>query len=135
LNKGDNVRRTLYAKISRVEPNALMVLFDFPDANVTSDRRTVTTVPQQQLFVLNSEFAIDTAKAFAKRLEQAAPREEDRIRLAFHLAYGRDPSEVEKRASAEFVREAATPRPADRLNAWEQFAQAILASNEFLWVD
>src|ERR1019366_6835597 len=66
LNKGDNVRRTLYAKISPVEPNALMVLFDFPDANVTSDRRTVTTVPQQQLFVLNSEFAIDTAKAFAK---------------------------------------------------------------------
>ena len=68
LNKADNVRRTLYAKISRVEPNSLLVLFDFPDANVTSDRRTVTTVPQQQLFVLNSDFTIETAKAFAKRL-------------------------------------------------------------------
>ena len=135
LNQADNVRRTLYAKISRVQPNALLVLFDFPDANVTSDRRSVTTVPQQQLFVLNSDFTIETAKAFAQRLEKDAPSEEDRIRLAFLLAYGRDPSEVEKRASQEFLRESRTARPMDRLNGWEQFAQALLASNEFLWVD
>jgi hypothetical protein len=118
-----------------VEPNALMTLFDFPDANVSSARRTVTTVPQQQLFVLNSDFTIETAKAFAKRLEKAAPHEEERIRLAFRLAYGRDPSDEEQRASQEFLRETRTPRPMDRLNAWEQFAQALLASNEFLWVD
>ncbi len=135
LNKADNVRRTLYAKISRVEPNALMTLFDFPDSNVTSARRNVTTVPQQQLFVLNSEFTIQTAKAFANRLEKAAPGEAERIALAFRLAYGREPSDAEKRASAEFLREAGTPRQTDRLNAWAQFAQAILASNEFCWVD
>jgi hypothetical protein len=135
LNKADNVRRTLYAKISRVEPNALMTLFDFPDANVTSARRNVTTVPQQQLFVLNSDFTIQTAKAFANRLEKMAPGEDERIALAFLLAYGREPSEAEMRASAEFLREAGTARPGDRLNAWEQFAQAILASNEFCWVD
>jgi hypothetical protein len=135
LNQANNVRRTLYAKISRVEPNALLVLFDFPDANVTSARRSVTTVPQQQLFVLNSDFTIETAKAFAKRLEKSAPREDDRIKLAFRLAYGREPSVEEKRASVAFLREAGTPRQTDRLNAWEQFAQAILASNEFLWVD
>ena len=51
------------------------------------------------------------------------------------LAYGRAPSDVEQRASAAFVREANTAKTPDRLNAWEQFAQAILASNEFLWVD
>jgi hypothetical protein len=135
LNRADNVRRTLYAKISRVEPNALLVLFDFPDANVTSARRNVTTVPQQQLFVLNSEFTVETAKAFAKRLERTAPNESDRIALAFRLAYGREPSAEEKRASLAFLRDAGTPRPTDRLNAWEQFAQAILASNEFVWVD
>jgi hypothetical protein len=135
LNQADNVRRTLYAKISRVEPNALMVLFDFPDANVTSDRRSVTTVPQQQLFVLNSAFTIDTAKALAQRLENAGPNAEGRITFAFRLAYGREPTAEEMRASQEFVRQAGTPRTTDRLNAWEQFAQAILASNEFLWVD
>jgi Protein of unknown function (DUF1553)/Protein of unknown function (DUF1549)/Planctomycete cytochrome C len=135
LNKADNVRRTLYAKISRVEPNALMTMFDFPDSNVTSARRTVTTVPQQQLFVLNSDFTIQTAKAFANRLEKAVKTEPDRINLAFRLAYGREPSDAERRASTEFLREAGTPRPGDRLTAWEQYAQAVLASNEFLWVD
>ncbi len=135
LNQADNVRRTLYAKISRVQPNALLVLFDFPDANVTSDRRSVTTVPQQQLFVLNSDFTIETAKAFSRRLEKESPGEEGRITLAFRLAYGRDPTENEKQASQEFLRDAQKARPTDRLNAWEQFAQVILASNEFQWVD
>jgi hypothetical protein len=132
LTQKDNVRRTLYAKVSRLEPNKLLVLFDFPDANVTSDRRSVTTVPQQQLFVLNSDFTIETAKAFAKRLETAAPKDEERITLAFRLAYGREPARDEMRASVEFVRDAGTK---DRLAPWEQFAQAILAANEFLWVD
>ncbi len=132
LTQGDNVRRTFYAKVSRLEPNKLLVLFDFPDANVTSDRRSVTTVPQQQLFALNSEFSIETAKAFAKRLEKAAPKDEERIVLAFRLAYGREPAQEEMRASVAFLRDAGTK---DRLSPWEQFAQAILASNEFLWVD
>jgi Protein of unknown function (DUF1553)/Protein of unknown function (DUF1549)/Planctomycete cytochrome C len=135
LNQAGNVRRTLYAKISRLQLNPLLALFDFPDANVTSARRSVTTSPQQQLFVLNSEFTIETSKAFAKRLEKAAPGEEDRVALAFRLAYGREPTDVERRASQEFLRDARTARPQDRLSAWEQFAQAILASNEFLWVD
>ncbi|MBI3822926.1 MAG: PSD1 domain-containing protein [Planctomycetes bacterium] len=132
LTQADNVRRTFYAKVSRLEPNKLLVLFDFPDANVTSDRRSVTTVPQQQLFVLNSDFTIETAKAFAKRLEQAAPKDEERIALAFRLAYGREPTPIELRASVEFVRDGGMK---DQLTPWEQFAQAILASNEFLWVD
>ncbi len=135
VTQADNVRRTLYAKVSRLQLNPLLALFDFPDANVTSARRSVTTSPQQQLFVLNSDFTIETAKAFAKRLEKAASSEPERITLAFRLAYGREPADIEKRASEEFLRDAKTARPQDRLNAWEQFAQAILASNEFLWVD
>jgi hypothetical protein len=132
LDKPDNVRRTIYAKVSRLEANKLMVLFDFPDANVTSDRRSVTTVPQQQLFVLNSAFTIETAKAFADRLEKSAAKDEDRVALAFRLAYCREPTREELAASVEFVRGAGS---ADRLSPWQQFAQAILASNEFLWVD
>ena len=121
LNKPDNVRRTLYAKISRVEPNCAHDAVRFPRRQRDERRRTVTTVPQQQLFVLNSDFTIQTAKAFASRLEKAAKSEKDRINLAFRLAYGREPTDAERQASAEFLREAGTPRPGDRLNAWEQF--------------
>ena len=46
----DNVRRTVYAKISRHDLNGLLRTFDFPDPNLTSERRSETTVPQQQLF-------------------------------------------------------------------------------------
>jgi len=81
---------------------------------------------------LNSAFTIETAKAFARRLEKSAAKDEDRVALAFRLAYGREPTREETGASVEFVRGGGAK---DRLTPWEQFAQAILASNEFLWVD
>jgi len=129
-----NIRRTIYAKVSRVTPNSMLTMFDFPDANVSSARRSVTTIPQQQLFVLNSEFMIENAKAFAGRLEKAAKEDEGRIELAFRLAYGRLPEDAEKRIAIEFLR--TTPSgDADRLTSWQQYAQAILATNEFAWID
>src|SRR5262249_15208047 len=51
LGSAANARRTVYGKISRHDLNGLLRLFDFPDANITSEKRTETTVPQQQLFV------------------------------------------------------------------------------------
>src|SRR6185437_16189730 len=71
LNDSSAKRRTVYAKISRHELNGLLRLFDFPDANVTADRRSVTTVPQQQLFALNSDFMVNQAKAFVVRVSKA----------------------------------------------------------------
>jgi hypothetical protein len=134
LSEPTNVRRTVYAKVSRFVPNTMLALFDFPDANVSSDRRGATTVPQQQLFVLNSAFMIDSAKAFAKRLARAAPTDVERIGLAFQLAYGRQPTVAERALGLEFLA-AATARPQDSLSAWEQYAQIVLATNEFAWID
>src|SRR5262249_5503314 len=57
--KVKNVRRTIYSRVSRAVPNPMLTMFDFPDANVSSERRSVTTVPQQQLFALNGDFVID----------------------------------------------------------------------------
>ena len=64
----ENRRRTLYGTVSRHNLDGLLRLFDFPDPNITSDKRTVTTVPLQQLFVLNSPFMQRQAKALAARL-------------------------------------------------------------------
>jgi hypothetical protein len=130
--KVKNVRRTIYARVSRAVPNEMLTMFDFPDANVSSARRSVNTVPQQQLFVLNSAFMIECAKSFAARLEKSAKDDEQRIVLAFRLAYGRLPEDAEKKIAQEFLR---TTPAQDRLTAWEQYAQAILATNEFAWVD
>ena len=70
LNAADNRRRTLYGTVSRHELNSLLRLFDFPDPNITSDDRTVTTVPLQQLFVLNSEFMVRNCQGLGRQTDE-----------------------------------------------------------------
>ncbi|MHC4880590.1 MAG: DUF1553 domain-containing protein, partial [Planctomycetota bacterium] len=112
----------------------LLRLFDFPDANITSEKRTETTVPQQQLFVLNSPFMTTQAKAFAARLQREAPEnDEARIRLAFQLAYGRPAEDVEIELGLAYVSQ--SPEPQNKLNPWESYAQILLGSNEFMYLD
>ena len=133
LKDANAKRRTVYAKVSRHELDGLLRLFDFPDANVTADKRTVTTVPQQQLFSLNSEFAVAQAKAFAARVEKTASDDEQRVKAAYRIAFTRDPDPREVRIALAFLKLPA--RPEDKLTRWQQYAQALLASNELMYVD
>jgi mono/diheme cytochrome c family protein len=131
LNAADNRRRTLYGSVSRHELNPLLRLFDFPDPNVTSDGRPVTTVPLQQLFVLNSEFMVRNAKALSASLTPAGD-DAARVRLAFARLYGRPPTERELKLGLAFL---SAPNPPGGLSRWEQYAQVLLSANEFLYVD
>ena len=133
LEKEDNRRRTLYGAISRHELNDLLRLFDFPDPNVTAEQRPTTTVPLQQLFVLNSEFLVANAKALAARLAALdAADDAARVRQAFEIAYGRPASEREVELSVSYVRGGGSE---EGLSRWERFCQTLLAANEFLYVD
>ena len=127
-------RRTLYTVVSRYAPNATLTLFDFPEPNVTSDQRNVTTVPQQQLFVLNSPFIFEMSREFARRLEKAAANDQDRLKLGWQLAYGRPPTVEEIAVATEFLEAPVELTNADRLSRWEQLSHALLASNEFLFL-
>ncbi len=127
-------RRTLYTVVSRYAPNATLTLFDFPEPNVTSDQRNVTTVPQQQLFVLNSPFIFEMSREFAKRLESAATGDEDRLILGWQLAYARPPTEDEIAVAMEFLQIPADSTATDLLNRWEQLSHSLLASNEFIFL-
>ena len=126
-----NARRTVYSFVSRFEPNPTLTLFDFPEPNVTSERRGVTTVPQQQLFALNSPFALAQAKAFAARVERERKGEKERIERAWRLAYGRAPTDREIELSQGFLREA---DEGEKRTPWERLCHAILATNEFAFV-
>jgi hypothetical protein len=131
LNSPQNRRRTVYCKVSRHELNGLLRLFDFPDANITSERRTETTVPQQQLFVLNSPFILGQAKALAARLIPDA----DGVRRAYVLAYGRPATETELAMALHYLGGHDEPAERNGLARWERYTQALLAANEFLYVD
>jgi hypothetical protein len=132
-----NVRRTVYAFISRHELDNMLRLFDFPDANITSATRAETTVPQQQLFVLNSPFMLNQARAFAARLQtEAGDDVAARIQLAFRLAFSREPTAAELQLGLDYLSAADTDsQPENSLSRWERYAQILLASNEFLYID
>ena len=160
LDSPGNFRRTCYAAISRHDLAPLLRLFDFPDPNITSGGRLETTVPIQQLFVLNSEFMIQTARALVRRLETSSEPGEDetaRIRRAYVWLYGRPATareialgraflqiEAESGESRAFAVRRATldgtaatvgrAVPGD-LSRRERYAQALLAANEFVYVD
>lgn len=133
LRDANNVRRTVYGKVSRKELDPLLAMFDFPDANVTAEKRNVTTVPQQQLVVLNSEFFVTQVQAFAARAAAVAKTDSDRVVAAYRLAFGRLPTSDEATLAAEFL--ALPPVPEYKLSRWEQYCQLLLASNEFCLVD
>src|SRR5947209_3422153 len=132
----NNRRRTLYGAVSRHELDNLLRLFDFPDPNITASERSVTTVPLQQLFVLNSEFMVRNAKALVARLADA-PNDAERIRRAFVVLYARPPTAQEMQMGLEFLsaRTNAAKRAAGQLTRCEQYAQVLLSANEFLYVD
>ncbi|MEE3371876.1 MAG: PSD1 and planctomycete cytochrome C domain-containing protein [Planctomycetota bacterium] len=130
-----HVRRTLYSTVSRRDPDKTLMAFDFPDANVTSERRNVTTLPQQQLFVLNSEFMVRSAEALAERLQRSSRSPEQRITFAYQWAYGRAPTSQELAFNLAFVEAASSADERAQLSPWVQFAQAVLAANEFAWID
>ncbi len=127
-------RRTLYGNISRHRLNDLLRLFDFPDPNITAGERTVTTVPLQQLFVLNSDFMVSQSRAFAARLQKDAATDEARIDRAFGLLFGRQPTADERATAVEFLGESAAV-DGDKLSPMEQYCLALLGTNEFVYVD
>ena len=124
-------KRTVYSQISRRELNKTLMLFDYPDANVHAARRSTSTTPTQKLFVMNSPFIIDQAKSLANRLQRSADGDAERIRNAYELLFARQPEAEEAALALDFLKQPAV----QGLSPWEQLAQALLATNEMMWLD
>ena len=132
LDAPENHKRTLYSHISRRELNKTLMLFDYPDANVHAARRATSTTPTQKLFVMNSAFIIGQSRKLAERLQQGGGDDTARIRHAYELLFAREPRAEELAIAQEFLKQPATK---SGMTAWEEFAQALLATNEMLYVD
>jgi mono/diheme cytochrome c family protein len=72
LDDEDNVRRTLYAEVSRFQVHEYLQTFDFPNPSLTAERRYATNVPLQSLYFMNSEFVHRQADALVRRLAALA---------------------------------------------------------------
>jgi cytochrome c553 len=89
-----NLRRTVYGKVSRYKLDEYLQLFDFPSPSISAEKRFVTTVPLQRLFLMNSDFMQLQAEELAKRVANETDNRA-RIKKAFQYVYGRDASEEE----------------------------------------
>jgi hypothetical protein len=135
LADNNNRRRTIYGMVSRHELNPLLRLFDFPDPNITSDQRLTTTVPLQQLFALNSEFMTNLAKEIARDAQSSSEADDsERIIQLYERLYSRQPTSSELEIGRRFVQNT-EPTPDTQLSRWERYAQALLAANEFMYLD
>jgi hypothetical protein len=124
----NNKRRTIYGSVRRRELSDILRLHDFPDPITHSPVRMPTTTPLQQLFTLNSPLMIEQSTALARRLAKDYPESAARVIRAYLLLFGREPSEAETRLALEYVADGFE-------SSWRQYCQALMGSNEFLFVD
>ena len=134
-NIAGSKRRTLYAKVSRNAPlssDKFLRLFDFPIPRATAAQRTANVIPQQFLFMLNSRFMLDRARTLATRLEKEPAEPADRVARAYSLLYGRAPTEHEQSVASAYL--AGEPPAKGQLTRWQQYCQALLSANEFMYI-
>jgi len=152
----DSPRRSIYLQVRRSKPISFLATFDAPVMETNCDRRVVSTGAPQSLMLMNSEFVLKQADAFAERVIKEAPSAvaeptsdqdvsqaavwEPRLKYAWKLAYQRAVTAEELSLSLQFVREQVELMRKKKQKDPERAAladlcQQLLASNEFLHVD
>jgi mono/diheme cytochrome c family protein len=147
LARPNTKRRTIYGRATR-SPYSLLTLFDYPDPNITAEKRDVTNVPLQSLFFMNSELMQRQADALLSRLgpEISGDSSTARIRRAYGILYQREPIDSEIQLGLDFLKEAgalfnsadataAPAYPAGKMTPWQAYAQALLSTGEFFYVE
>ena len=118
-------RRSIYLMSKRNLRLPFLENLDAPALQTSCARRESSTHAPQALELLNGSLSNDLAQAFARRLEQEAQGDADRIvDRAFRLALGRAPFPNERTQSLEFLRE----------QPLHEFTLALFNLNGFLYV-
>jgi hypothetical protein len=137
----DSMRRTLYVKVSRADCSGFGRLFDGANASMHVEKRTTSTVAPQALYLMNGPLVLDSLHHLLSRPEIAGGKPAERIWALYRLLFGRVPAPEEIDLGKRFIEfqmahalVGPPPEPAP-LTTWETYAQALLLSNEFLFVD
>ena len=132
------LRRSVYLQQRRSQTLSFMKVFDAPSVAVVCTARPSSTVPLQSLALLNSDFAVARAEAFARRLlSETDGSSVAVVRRAWRLAIGRDPTEKEAAVAADFLESQRTQYAGAAAARWAaaDFCQMLLSSNAFLYVE
>jgi hypothetical protein len=135
VNAPYGIRRAVYGFIDRQNLPGVFRTFDFANPDVSSPQRHQTTVPQQALFLMNSPFVLEQAKAITERSDfLSAEAPEQRIGMLYSLIFGRAADADETEMGTRFVNECADDNN-PKISPWAKYAQVLLLANEFVYVD
>jgi hypothetical protein len=126
----DDVRRSVYTPVFRNRLLEHFEVFDFADPNLVLGKRNVSTVAPQALYLMNSSFVINQARAAARLALASEESDETRLETAYRSALGRLPTARERDLARAFLN-AATERSA----AWERLFQVLFSCVDFRYVD
>lgn len=124
-------RRALYLPVIRNHLYDMLEQFDYPDPTMPTGSRNATVVAPQALIMLNAPVVMDAAAALSRRLARDTRdgSVESRLRRAYDLAYGREPTTPELARATRFIESAP-----DTEEAWTLLCQSLLAANEFMYL-
>jgi len=140
-------RRGIYVFAKRSNLFPFLQAFDAPNTIGSCSKRNQTTVTPQALTLLNDAFVRNQMRLFARRVVWEAPGGvPERVTHAWKLAFGRAPTPAEVEKASRFIQEqtrlhesnATEPLAASAwagLEAMTDFCQALVASNEFSYID
>jgi hypothetical protein len=134
----ESKHRSVYLPVLRDRLPDVLELFDFAEPSLVTGSRETTNVPVQALYLMNSPFVRARAKGLAARVTREAKSDEDRVRLAFELCYGRGPDATEAKLVAAFLERGQKLASDDeklRAQLLANCCQALLAAAEFRNLD
>jgi hypothetical protein len=138
----DTWRRGVYAYVKRGLKYPMFEVYDLPDLNVTCERRATSTVPTQALTMLNNEFMLMQADAFARRvLKEAGSDPAAQVKAMYEIALSREPTRKEIDNNVAFLKKQQEQGKAGggneetaALSALTDLAHVTLNLNEFVYI-
>lgn len=134
--------RTIYLPVVRNAMYGVLDIFNHGNALTTHSARPQTTVAPQALFMLNSELVMEAAEAIGNEAVVFEMNDEERVGSIYKSILLRLPTRIELDSSLSFVETFSSIIAADgvdkkdiRRKTWQAFCQALLASNEFVYLD
>ena len=101
-----------------------------------SPHREPTTTPVQQLFAMNSPFLFQQADRLAGQISGTKGQPvKSGIHAAYRVLFQRTPAADELALGEKFLAGGDSADGAETNSRWSQYLHALLASNEFLFVD
>ena len=118
-------RRSIYRFIVRSQPQPFMTTLDCADPSMRVDKRNESLSALQALAWLNNGFMVTMSGHFAARIERETNEPAEQSRLLFRLAVSREPSAIEQKLFADYI----------RVHGLTNACRAALNLNEFAFVD